>query len=257
MKGGSQVLQKVINDSAYIESILTQFKLVDIKCHYKELINQAIKEKMSYQDFLIELLRCEELGKHQRKVERLIKNARFETTKGFSDIDFSFNPNLDFQQIKHLVSLEFLERHENIILIGPPGVGKTLIASAIGREACEMGKGVLFVNAVDLMNQLVDARKNGTLKNMLKKLGNIDLLIIDELGYLKMDIEKESIFFQLIRQRYEKRSLIVTSNLPLGRWNEVFTGQIAATAILDRLLHHAHVLSITGDSYRVNNKVKG
>lgn len=251
------MLQNPTNDSQYIESMLTQFKLVDIKLHYKELIDKAIKEQLSYQDFFIELLKCEELGKRQRKIERLIKNATFETTKGFSDIDFSFNPKLDFQKIKHLASLEFLDRQENIILIGPPGVGKTLIATAIGREACKKGKTVLFVNALDLMNQLVDARKNGTLKNMFKKLSSIELLIIDELGYLKMDIEKESIFFQLIRQRYEKRSLIVTSNLPLGKWNEVFTGQIAATAILDRLLHHAHVLSITGDSYRVKNNVKG
>ena len=114
----------------------------------------------------------------------------------------------------------------------------------------------MFVNAVELINNLSLAVTKGILKQSLVKLSKIDLMIIDELGYLKMDKEKESIFFQLIRHRYEKNSLIITTNLPLGRWDEVFTSQLAASAILDRLVHHAHIISITGDSYRVKGKHK-
>ena len=121
-------------------------------------------------------------------------------------------------------------------------------------EACHAGKKVLFTNANDLMDRLTESMQNGTLKMTFQELQKIPLLIIDELSYLKMDKEKESLFFQVVRQRYEKSSLIITTNLPLGRWDEIFTGKIAAAAILDRLVHHCHVLSISGDSYRVKGE---
>lgn len=126
-----------------------------------------------------------------------------------------------------------------------------MIATGIGRNACNAGRSVLFVNAKELVDTLYDEMIDGNLSEMIKRLNKIDMLIIDELSYIKMDKERESLFFQIIRQRYEKSSLIITTNLPIGRWNELFTGQLAATAILDRLLHHCHILSITGDSYRV------
>ena len=147
-----------------------------------------------------------------------------------------------------------MERNENIIIIGPPGVGKSMIATGIGINACRAGKTVMFVNAKELMDKLSDSLVKNTLKQTLKALSKVELLVIDELSYLKMDKEKESIFFQVIRQRYEKSSLIITTNLPMSRWDEVFTGQLAATAILDRLVHHCHVISITGDSFRVKGE---
>lgn len=126
-----------------------------------------------------------------------------------------------------------------------------MIATGIGRNACEAGYKVLFVNAKELVDQLYEDMQKGYLKETLKQISKIPLLIIDELSYLKMDKERESLFFQIIRQRYEKSSLIITTNLPMGRWDELFTGKLAAAAILDRLVHHCHVISITGDSYRV------
>jgi len=240
----------------YISSMFNRFKLIDMKERYQELINTAIEENSSYRDFLLKLLQTEEEGKTKRRIERNIKAANFEKQKTIAEYDFSFNGFQNMQKIKDLATLEFLNKKENIILIGPPGVGKSHLATGLGLKACEAGKNVLFVNAVELINNLSLSTVKGTLKQSLSKLSKIDLMIIDELGYLKMDKEKESIFFQLIRHRYEKSSLIITTNLPLGRWDEVFTSQLAASAILDRLVHHAHIISITGDSYRVKGKQK-
>ena len=147
--------------------------------------------------------------------------------------------------------LDFIESGENVIIIGPPGVGKSMIATGIGLNAVSAGYKVLFVNAKDLVDRLYEKMQEGKLREMLEELSKVPLLIIDELSYVKMDRERESLFFQVIRQRYEKNSLIITTNLPMGRWDELFTGRLAATAILDRLVHHCHILSITGDSYRV------
>jgi DNA replication protein DnaC len=147
-----------------------------------------------------------------------------------------------------------MDKEENLIFLGPPGVGKSHLAVSVGMKACECGKTVLFSNAIELVEDLHNAIISGTLKQKFSRLSKVDLLIIDDIGYLKMDKEKESIFFQLIRQRYEKSSLIVTTNLPFNRWDEIFTSELAASAVLDRLLHHSHVISITGDSYRVNRQ---
>lgn len=235
----------------YIEQMLKNFKLLDIKEHYQGQIQLAIEKGLSYREFLMNLLSIEELGKRQRLKERNIKAAHFENIKTLDNFDFSFQKNLNKQKIIDLATLSFIEKKENIIFIGPPGVGKSHIATSIGVKACEAGKKVLYVTASELIDDLFRAYENGTLKIKFKRLSKVDLLIIDELGHFKMDKEKESIFFQLIRQRYEKNSLIITTNLPLGQWDAIFTSRLAATAVLDRLVHHAHVISITGDSYRV------
>lgn len=245
-------VNSVINtEDAYIQTMLSKFKLVDIKNNYQKSINNAIEKNLSYKEFLLDLIKLEEEGMKQRVRDRRIKAARFEDIKTIEEYDFSFNNYQNMQKIKDLSTLKFIENKENIILIGPPGVGKSHIGIGLGIKACEKGLRVLCVNAAELISDLSKSAADGTLKLKLKSLSKIDLMIIDELGYLKMDKEKESIFFQLIRHRYEKNSLIVTTNLPLGRWNEIFTSQLAATAILDRLIHHSHIISITGDSYRV------
>lgn len=244
----------IVADDKYIHEQLKLFKLVDMRERYQEIINEAINEKLGYKDFLIRLIQAEEEGKRKRLEERLILKAGFDFIKTLNDIEYSFNDSINYQKIKELGTLSFIEKNENIIIIGPPGVGKSMIATGIGLNACKAGKTVLFINAKELMDKLSDSIAKNTLKQTLKSLSKIELLIIDELSYLKMDKEKESIFFQVIRQRYEKSSLIITTNLPMSRWDEVFTGQLAATAILDRLVHHCHIISITGDSFRVKGE---
>ena len=217
---------------AYIEEKMKQFKLVDMRNCYEDIIAEAEEESLGYMDFLIRLLSVEDEGKKARRVENLLGRAHFDAASTLGDIDYSFNPSLDKSRIEELGKLHFLDAKENIIIIGPPGVGKSMIATGIGRNACAAGRKVLFVNAKELVDRLYDEMLAGRLQEVLEQLNRTDLLMI-------------------IRQRYEKSSLIITTNLPMGRWDELFTGQLAATAILDRLLHHCHVLSITGESYRV------
>jgi len=234
-----------------IEALMKKFKLVDMRHEYRNIIAEAERENLSYEDFLRKLLLTEASGKKSRRQEKLVKEARFESLKTLDQIDYSFNPSLNCSQISELGNLDFIRRHENVIIIGPPGVGKTMIATGLGMNACSEGFRVLFANANDLIGRLSEVAGTPELGLLLNELNKIPLLIIDELSYIKMDKEKESLFFQIIRQRYEKSSLVITTNLPMGRWDELFTGQIAATAILDRLVHHCTVMSITGDSYRV------
>lgn len=235
----------------YIKEKMKQFRLVDMRKQYADIIAEAEQEKMNYTDFLIQLLKIEDKGKTARRTEMLVGKAGFDTSSCLSDIDYGFNPSLNQEKIEYLGQLHFMDKKENIIIIGPPGVGKSMIATGIGRNACSAGKKVLFVNAKELVDRLQKEMEEGNLPEIMNQLNKTDLLIIDELSYIKMDRERESLFFQIIRQRYEKSSLIITTNLPMGRWDELFTGQLAATAILDRLLHHCHVMSITGESYRV------
>lgn len=245
-------MQQVVTEpETYIETKMKQFKLVDMRQQYPDLIAEAEMSSMGYRDFLVRLLSVEEEGKNARRTGKLLGNAHFELSATLGEIDYDFNDTLDREKIESLGRLHFLDNHENIIVIGPPGVGKSMIATGIGVNACHAGRSVLYVNAKELVDTLHAEMLSGKLSETLEKLNRIELLIIDELSYIKMDKERESLFFQIIRQRYEKSSLIITTNLPMGKWDELFTGQLAATAILDRVLHHCHVLSITGDSYRV------
>lgn len=251
-------IKPIINTSTdHINMLLKQFKLLDIREEFESEIAYAIENNLGHREFLCRLLELEYAGKRARNAERNIKAAKFESLRTLDSFDFAFPDKINEAKIRDLETLSFLTNKENIILLGPPGVGKSHIATAIGMKACQSGYKVLFATAQEFIESLYKCYLDGTLKSKFKKLEKIDLLIIDELGHFKMDKEKESIFFQIIRQRYEKHSLIITTNVPLGNWDQIFTSKLAATAILDRLMHHCHLISITGDSFRVKGKSKG
>ncbi len=245
-----------VDDISFVKAKMKQFKLVDMRENLVDLIADADRRHMDRMSFLKYLFEIEDRGKTDRRSSRLRDKAGFENIKYLKDIDYSFNPSLDKNKIDELGRLDFIDARENVLIIGPPGVGKSMIATGIGIEACNAGKKVLFSNAKDLLDSLIKKAESGNLITLLDRLDKIDLLIVDELSYIKMDKERESLFFQMIRRRYEKGSLIVTTNLPMGRWDELFTGKLAATAILDRLMHHCHILSITGESYRIKGQNK-
>ena len=178
-----------------LEGLLRQLKLVDIRENCDDLVSEAIERNEGYRDFLKRIFRYEIDGRERRLSSKLIKSAGFDYCKTLDEIEYSFNPNLNYQKIRELGTLGFIRKNENIIIIGPPGVGKTMIATGIGINACNQGIRVKFWNAKEMMDELYQAARSGILLETMEKLDKIPLLIIDELSYLKMDKEKESIFF--------------------------------------------------------------
>jgi DNA replication protein DnaC len=217
-------------------------------------LEMAVKEKLNIVDVLDHIL-CEEAkNKHSRAYEKAIQMSGFPIKKGLSAFDFSFQPSLDKRQIEELATMRFLENAENIVFLGPPGVGKTHLATALGMEAARHRFTTYYVNCHQLIEQLKKAHFENKLPDRLRILSRFKLLIIDEIGYLPMDIQGANLFFQLIARRYEKAATIFTSNKPFSQWNDIFADVTIASAILDRVLHHCTVINIKGESYRLKER---
>ena len=204
-------------------------------------------------DALYELTELELDLRTKRAMNACVKVANFPFIKRLSDFDFSFQPSINKEQIMNFKYLQFLEKKENIIFIGSPGVGKTHLATAIEIEAASMRTSTYFIGCNDLVLQLKKAHIENRLEQRLKFFSKYKLLIIDEVGFLPLDTESSNLLFQLIARRYEKNSTIVTTNKSLSRWGEVFGDPVIANAILDRLLHHSTVINIVGRSYRTKD----
>jgi len=236
--------------------LLEKMKMDHLAFGLETLCDQASKRELGYREFLLEALQAEWQGRHQRGTESRLSMARFPWVKTLDQFDMSFQPSIDKKVIRELSGLGFAERAENIILLGPPGVGKTHLAIALGVKAVEAGHKVLFLTLENLIGRLKKAQTEQRVDKQVQLLLYPRVLIIDEMGYLPMSREEAGLFFRLLTRRYEKASLIITSNKSFVDWGEIFNDQVLATAILDRLLHHSTVLNIKGESYRLKEKRK-
>ena len=245
-------------NSTYTQLVknLEYLKMKQMVNHLDEIIDFTTKNNLSFVDALVKLTSYEIDFKETNMIKAMVKVGAVPHNKEIKDFDFEFQPNITRDQILDFISLRFIEAKENIVFLGSSGGGKTHLATSIGIAAAKQRYSTYFIKCNDLLQQLKRAKLENRLDARLKHFNKYKLLIIDELGYLPIDAEDSKLFFQLIDMRYENKSTILTTNINFNSWDDIFYDPIIANAILDRILHHAHVVSISGNSYRLKDHLR-
>lgn len=231
--------------------LLKQLNLAAMCVQWEEVALQAVQEKWDYPQYLATLANRELASRQQKRIQRHLKESGLPLGKTLDTFDFATSKSINAAQITGLANnIDWVQQANNLVLFGPSGVGKTHLAAAIGCRLIEKGIRVLFTPTTSLVQKLQQARRDYKLADYLKRLARFNLLILDDIGYIKKDEAETSVLFELIAQRYESYSLIITSNQPFKEWDQIFPDNIMAVAAIDRLVHHATIINITEDSYR-------
>jgi DNA replication protein DnaC len=246
-----------MSPSATLTEQLAYLKLPFIRQHFDTLAQQAAQRQLAPLDFLAQLIEGEVHARQDRALQQRIKTARFPVLKTLETFQWNWPKKMNRMQVQQLFQLAFLQSHSNAIFLGGVGLGKTHLATALAYQACLQGHSVLFTSAIDAINTLIAAQAAGRLKPQLQHYLKPRVLVIDEMGYLPIDKTGADLLFQIISQRYERGSIILTSNRPYKKWAEIFNNDATLTsALLDRLLHHAETVVIEGSSYRMKERTE-
>lgn len=242
-----------VDEPPHLVADLKTLKLPTMAAQWERLAQEARRGRQAHPDYLAELAHLEVQQRRERRIQRRIQEAKFPVLKTLDGFDFASQPALDRESVLELFRCDFVGEHANVVLVGGVGTGKTHLAIALGLACCHRDHRVRFTTAAEMTNELIEAKRDGKLSRKLERLARLDVVVLDELGYVPFDKEGANLLFGFITKVYERRSLIVTTNLPFTKWSEVFLDATAAAAVIDRIVHHATVLKTEGESYRLRD----